>query len=220
VVQSPRMTLRLLWLLLGGSSLACGGRYIQSGEYEGTQGGSGSSSAGEAGGGKSSQGGKPARGGSGAIPGGAPASGGAPHIGGAAPAGGVAPTGGACGGPIGNIDCISGYRAVYDPVTCQVSCVLDPDACDAGRKAYQMFRAQLLDKYSELPCLDSSECDTYYEQNACSASCGIPINKAALNDLASNLTGYSQMACSLDCPPIPVPPCDPIAVACLNGRCQ
>jgi hypothetical protein len=193
------MRARGVWLLLPLSwAVSCGGRYLEPGETtyavggsSNTQGGSATAQAGKSGSGpKAGSGGK----------------------------GGAPSTGGGCA--CDPIACAVGYVQVKNPNDCCSHCELDASACARARQDYAEFKRQLLDKYSSVYCYASTECGIYYEANRCGSSCGIPIFAGLLKDLDANLTNYANANCPADCPPVPIPPCEPPAgPLCLEGAC-
>lgn len=160
---------------------------------------------------------------------------------------GTTSAGGGCACPI--IDCGPGYRLVPNPNGCcyhcesvcdQVGCpgiacgsgshleqlpgqccpTCVQDSCVAQRANYQVFRQQLLDKYSSLGCMTDGDCTIYYEKNQCGVGCGISLPAAAINSLDNNLQSYAQQNCSPNCM-IPIPPCEPqLPPSCFKGWCE
>ena len=116
------------------------------------------------------------------------------------------------------IACGSGSHLEQLPGQCCPTCV--PDSCVAQRKNYEVFRQQLIDKYSTLGCMVNSDCTIYYEKNQCAVGCGIPMPSAAINNLDSNLQSFAQTTCSPNCMN-PIPPCEaPTPPVCFKGWCE
>lgn len=172
---------------------------------------------------------------------------GATSAGGFVSVAGTSAVGGACACPA--IDCAPGYKVVPNPDGCCYHCesicnnVMCPafacgsgshlevpsgqccatciaDSCELQQKSYQMFRQQLVDKYSSFPCMIDADCSLYYEKNECAIGCGFVVPTTQFANLDSNLQSYAQLNCSPSCPQ-QVPPCLPRpAPVCLQGRCQ
>lgn len=207
------MRARGAWLLipLVGAIFSCGGRYLETGEtsYEvagstssvggsfSTQGGKNSGSAGRA------TGGKPGAGAGGSAKGGAPSVGGT----------------GACA--CDPIACAPGYLTVRDATGCCFHCELDLMRCSAAREDHARLRSDLLEKYNSVGCQVDSDCIIYYEMNLCGSFCGVVVPTQQYNNLDANLTSYAAENCWGDCPPLPIPPCEPpTAPLCLGGVCR
>jgi hypothetical protein len=119
--------------------------------------------------------------------------------------------------PCAGIACGSGSHLEQLPGQCCPTCV--QDSCVTQRTNYQVFRQQLIDKYSTLSCMTNGDCTIYYEKNQCAVGCGIPLPAAAINLLDSNLQSYAQQNCSPNCM-TPIPPCEPTpAPTCFKGWC-
>ena len=172
---------------------------------------------------------------------------GANPAGGTFGASGSTAAGGACACPL--VDCAPGYRLVPNVNACcyhceslcdQVACpgiacgtgshleqmpgqccpTCVQDSCVTQRANYQVFRQQLIDKFSTLGCMTHGDCTVYYEKNQCAVGCGIPLPAAAINYLDSNLQSYAQQNCSPNCMN-PTPPCDPtLPPTCFKGWCE
>jgi hypothetical protein len=190
------------------SVAACGGRYLEIDDGEGSLGGTHSAD-----GGAAAQAGK----------GGRPVEGGAPSSGARAgsPTAGSVASGGATNCTCDAIACGPGYTAVPNPDGCCFHCEVDRTSCAAQSHAYRMLRAQLIEKYSSVGCQLSSDCGVYYESNACaSGGCGIPMSTTMLSNLATNLASFAAATCDGTCPPPPEPPCLSPEFACVEGRCR
>ena len=160
---------------------------------------------------------------------------------------GTTSAGGGCACPV--IDCVPGYRLVPNVNDCcyhcesvcnQMACpgiacgsgshleqlagqccpTCVQDSCASQRANYQVFRQQLIDKYSTLGCMTNGDCSVYYEKNQCGLGCGIAMPAAALNDLDRNLQTYAQQYCSPNCMS-PIAPCEPqLPPSCFKGWCE
>jgi hypothetical protein len=124
-----------------------------------------------------------------------------------------------CGGvTCPGVACASGSHAEMLPGLCCPLCVQDD--CQQQQKNYQVFRQELLDKYSTLGCMTNTDCTVFYEKTQCAVGCGIAVSSSGLDNLNSNLQSYAQTGCSPDCPVL-VAPCEPRpAPVCFQGRCQ
>jgi hypothetical protein len=113
--------------------------------------------------------------------------------------------------------CGSGSHLEQLPGQCCPTCVYD--SCGAQRASYEIFRQQLIDKYSSLSCMIDADCTVYYEKNQCAVGCGISLPAAAINFLDSNLQSYAQLNCSPNCV-TPIAPCAPtLPPICFKGWC-
>lgn len=65
-------------------------------------------------------------------------------------------------------------------------------------------------------CSTSPDCTIVAENNACASTCGMPIPKAAAENLERNLNETSL--CS-NCPLPPQVLCERMVPACVNGKC-
>jgi hypothetical protein len=224
--------------------VACGGRFERG---EGDDGGGASTSGGSGAnqGASSSTGAKPGKAGA-ASTGGTSIGGGVSTTAGSSSVGGGAiGTGGSCACP--DIACGPGFYPVPNPNGCCDLCQPLPcpmmmtcppgshpelypglmcptcvaDSCVEQRKSYEVFKSQLLEKYSSLGCMVNQDCTVWWEKNQCAVGCGIAIPASAFNNLESNLQSYAQQTCSPSCP-VDAPPCEPngSAPVCIQGRCQ
>lgn len=200
-----RLWLPVAWLI------ACGGRFEKTTPDEG-EGGTVSHA------GATTQGGHP--GGAGAASGGAVSAGGALSTGGAVQTAGTLNVAGTttCACPVPLCGPASHLEPNIDG--CCLRCVVNQMTCIERRQDYLRLRAELVEKYSTFGCMTGNDCTVYYDQNACNTGCGIPIAKAALNNLQSNLENFALKQCDPACPPLPLPPCDVQPFGCVNGRCQ
>ena len=172
---------------------------------------------------------------------------GASPAGGTFASAGTTSAGGGCACPI--IDCAPGYRLVPNVNGCcyhcesvcnQMACpdiacgpgshweqlagqccpTCVQDSCVAQRANYQVFRQQLIDKYSSLGCMTDSDCTLYYEKNQCGYGCGVAMPVTAIKNLDSSLQSYAQQNCSPNCMNA-VPPCEPQEPpTCWKGWCE
>jgi len=192
---------------------SCGGRYLEAGDtsYDVAGGPNATGGSASQAGGKSGTGGsKAGRAGAGSVGGTTASTGGT--------AGGKAGASGGGGCACDPIGCAPGYRRVPNADGCCYHCEKDDSMCDVARQDYAQFRAAVVAKYNSLGCRIDSECTVYYDSNACGSSCGVPVPAAFLQEVDSILTGYTT--CN-DCPPVPIPPCEPPALPrCVANRCQ
>jgi hypothetical protein len=119
--------------------------------------------------------------------------------------------------PCPSMDCGAGYHPERLPGACCPACVAN--SCAAQLESYASLRAILVEKYQSLGCVDDFSCFTFYDQNACDSSCGIPIPLQAFSDLQRNLNDFAQRTCSPNCPPVPQPCVPPSTPRCVGGRC-
>jgi len=145
---------------------------------------------------------------------------GANAAGGGVGAGGANAAGGGCACDL--IECGPGYHLVANDVGCCYHCEQDSPGCDQQLASYLAFRQPLIDKAGTVGCNADSDCGFYYDANPCQvAGCGIPLSNSVIGDLSVALSLYAQTNCDLSCPPVPVPPCDPVLhTVCLNGHCR
>jgi hypothetical protein len=116
------------------------------------------------------------------------------------------------------IACGAGSHLEQLPGQCCPTCV--QDSCVTQRANYQLFRQQLIDKYSSLGCMTHGDCTVYYEKNQCGVGCGIALPAAAINHLDSNLHSYALQNCSPNCMN-PIPPCEPAGPpTCFKSWCE
>ncbi len=126
-----------------------------------------------------------------------------------------------CSEPCAGIACASGFHLEVADGECCPRCVPDVrEACAAGQVSYFDFRKQLIEKYSSLGCIKSEECGVLWENNRCTASCGVPLPAAFVNDATANLKVFAEMSCA-SCGPVPIPPCPaPAPLYCGDGACR
>ena len=116
------------------------------------------------------------------------------------------------------VACGSGSVLRMLPGDCCPRCI--EDVCVTQHDVYHAIQSELVNKYGSISCTDSSECTTYFENNACSSGCGIPIAISIVASLDSNLQNAAASICTPDCK-LPVPPCGPTpAPSCIDNRCQ
>ncbi len=219
------LTVPLCW------ALACGGRFEQTGDGEGSggvstgQGGSNQSKAGTTAVGK---GGVTSSGGSQPVGKGGGAAGSRPiGMGGSTAAGGVPGAGAASGAGAGGgcacdaFACAPGFLPVPNANGCCYQCELDVNICNAQRQDYVTFRDAIVSKYGTLNCQTDADCGLYFEKNACGTACPVAVINTALRELPSVLDSYAQMRCAPMCPPQPQPDCGPkVAPQCWKGYCE
>lgn len=121
--------------------------------------------------------------------------------------------------PCADVNCAAGTHPEIPDGSCCSECFADPlDACGQGQRDYPRQRAQMLDKYASVGCVNSSECVIVAEHNSCVWSCGYALPSTTAANLESNLTNVAESYCA-SCPaPDPVF-CEVMAPACVNGRC-
>lgn len=90
--------------------------------------------------------------------------------------------------------------------------------CEAGRARYQVFREELLEEYSAIPCVADKDCGLAFEHDACASKCGVALPDTAAPGFLSSLASFSMAVCSA-CPEPLRPPCLPLFAFCQNGRC-
>jgi hypothetical protein len=117
------------------------------------------------------------------------------------------------------LTCQPGLVAEILAGECCPTCVPDSASmCASGRKSYTVLRQQLLDKYGSVGCKNSSDCTLVVESNACAYVCNVPLPITTASSFAPNLSGSAVSYCANCSPPATVV-CDPMAPACLNGKC-
>lgn len=116
------------------------------------------------------------------------------------------------------LDCALGTHPQITPGDCCPTCVVDPpDACLQGQTNYTDFRAQLFDKYSSSPCMNSADCTLVLEDNACAYACNIALPTISAHNFAPNLSTMDP-GCAT-CEPPTRTDCEPQIAACVNGKC-
>jgi hypothetical protein len=117
------------------------------------------------------------------------------------------------------LTCQPGMVAEILAGDCCPTCVPDSASlCAAGLKSYTVLRQQMLDKYGSVGCKNSSDCTLVVESNACAYVCNVALPIATASDFTPNLSGSAATYCANCSPPAPVV-CDPMAPACVNGKC-
>ncbi len=121
--------------------------------------------------------------------------------------------------PCPDLTCDAGTHAETAPGDCCPTCQPDPpDACAQGQAAYMDLRASMLEKYGSSGCMNSSDCVTVVEDNACASTCGAILPASTAMFFESNIANAAD-ACST-CPPIePKPQCPAMTPGCVNGKC-
>lgn len=115
--------------------------------------------------------------------------------------------------------CESGTHSELVDGDCCPSCVEDPpDACARGRSEYANLRAQLLDKYSSVGCMNSADCTLILEDNSCAYACDAALPTSTSHDFTSNLENSARVGCSTCMLPERAD-CVLLLPACVNGQC-
>ena len=116
--------------------------------------------------------------------------------------------------------CPSGSRAETVEGQCCPSCVhANEDACAQGRARYEARRSVLEGELRA--CTADDDCMVASFDDACRASCPLPLNKRRLGTVIANLREEASLYCELcaperfDCPNL-----DPSGSRCVRGRCE
>ena len=116
--------------------------------------------------------------------------------------------------------CPTGMRPEKVEGECCPRCVAaDQKACEQGRNRYE-------DRYAEFEaklrgCASDDECMVASFGDACRASCPLPLNKAGLGSVVSELREAAALHCQ-DCAPEPFecPRLNADSARCVSGRCE
>jgi hypothetical protein len=129
--------------------------------------------------------------------------------------------GGTGGGNVCDVACpliACGKGFTFSPSGCCGSCVPD-DACTLGQQGYETLQAQLIAQPGAVACKVDQDCALLQGNAYCGNACAeVPVNAAALQSIAEQLSTYATNDCST-CTPVQPPCAAPLPAICNQGQC-
>ncbi len=95
------------------------------------------------------------------------------------------------------------------------------DSCAEQQRLYAEYRAEVIGELGTNACTTDDECVIFEDRTGCSPTCEYAIPRNARRAIDDRLYAYAEQKCDTECPPAPIPPCEPHPPArCVMDRCQ